>query len=215
MQIIKVDPKNPKEKEVREIVRRFNFGKVVVLPTETVYTFAVDATNEDAVRLVYKIKGRDFKKPLHVVVSSLEMAKKYVKVNDKAKLLADKFLPGPLTLVLPKKNGYLPLVLTANSPTLGIRIPDMILNKKISDKFRKPYTTTSANISGGPNPYTVYDVLNQLSEQKKSMIKLVIDAGPLPRLSPSTIIDLTVSPARMLREGPIRKGDIEKIVPMV
>lgn len=205
MQILKTDPQNPSSGDVEKIVDFLNNKKIVLLPTETVYTFAVDATDEDLIRKVYEIKDRDFSKPMHVVVSSLDAAEKFVEINEDAKKLAEKFLPGPLTLVLPKKKGALPDILTSGRPTLGIRIPDLEICLAVAKNFSKPFTTTSANISGGPNPYKVEEAL-------KEKVDLIVDVGPLPNLLPSTIVDLTKEPWEILREGPIKESDIASVV---
>lgn len=212
MEILRVNKNNPSKEDISKITSVLVSGGLVVLPTETVYTFAVDATQERAVKNVFKIKNRNQEQPLHVVVSSLEMAKRYVEVNQYSKLLSKNFLPGPLTLILNKKNSSSLNTLTACLPTLGIRIPDLSLNLLVSKSLDKPYTTTSANISGKPDPYTVEDCLNQLSTKKTKIISLVVDIGPLPRLKPSTLLDLTVDPPKILREGPISEKDIQKVL---
>jgi len=214
MRIIKVDPEAPSISEVKVISEALKKGKVVVLPTETVYTLAVDATNKSAIEKVYQIKGRDFNKPLHVVVTSLKMAENYVEINKQARLLAKNFLPGPLTLVLLKRGGILPEILTSGISTLGIRIPKLELNLLISKEIGLPYTTTSANKSGGSNPYSVSLVMAQLAG-KKNELDLIVDIGNLPNLLPSTLVDLTISPAKILREGPIKKEELEKFIDIV
>lgn len=209
MQTIKINSKNYTKESVLQISRALELGQVVLFPTETVYTFAVDATSDDCIKKVYELKGRDFSKPLHVVVDSLTSAEKYVEVGDAAKKIAEKFLPGPLTLVLPKKENVLPDMLTSALPTLGIRIPNLKLCLDVAKEFKKPYTTTSANTSGGSNTYSVTDVLKQFDEEKLKMIDLVVDVGPLPNLLPSTLLDVTVNPPQILREGPVTKTEIE------
>ncbi len=215
MQTLKTDPNNYNEDDIAKISNALKLGQVVLFPTETVYTFAVDATREDCVKKVYELKGRDFSKPLHVVVDSLKTAEKYVDINPEAIKLSEKFLPGPLTLVLPKKPGVLPDMLTSNLPTLGIRMPNLKICLDLAKKFGKPYTTTSANISGGANTYSINDVLNQFDSEKLKMIDLVIDIGPLSNLLPSTLIDLTITPPQILREGPVTRSDIEQELGMV
>lgn len=212
MEILRVNPTRPDLSAVDKIVTFLSQGKIVIFPTETVYTFAADANNIEAIKKIYMLKGRDFSKPLHVVVASIRMARKYVYVTPSAEKLAESFLPGPLTLVLKKKKGLLPELLTSNLPTLGIRIPDLPLNIIVSEKLNTPYTTTSANISGRANPYSIGEVLKQFSVQKQSLIDLVVDVGPLPQQMPSTLIDLTSAPPKILREGPITKKDLEKMV---
>lgn len=212
MESVRVNSQNPQQEVLEKIVSILKAGEIVVLPTETVYTFAVDATNPKAVERAYKLKGRKFTKPMHVVVASIKEAENYVEVSDAAKILAQHFLPGPLTLVLQKKSSKLPGILTAGIPTLGIRIPDLPLNLLIAQKFGKPYTTTSANISGRENPYSVEEILNQLSDEKKGEISLIVDAGKLPNLPPSTLLDLTQSPPTILRPGPVSKEQIEQVL---
>lgn len=212
MELIKINSQNPQQEILDKIVSNLNAGKIVVLPTETVYTFAVDATNEKAIEKVYELKGREFTKPLHVVVINIKDAENYVQISYTAKILAQHFLPGPLTLVLQKKRGVLPSVLTAGLPTLGIRIPNLPINLLIAQKFGKPYTTTSANISGGTNPYSIEEILNQLPNEKQKEISLVVDVGKLPNLPPSTLLDLTQSLPKILREGPISKEQIEQVL---
>lgn len=212
MEILKVDPNKPKQADLNKIVATLSKGKIVILPTETVYTFAVDATNKKAIKNVYKIKGRNYDKPLHVVVHSLLAASNYAQITSQATMLAATFLPGPLTLVLKKKKSSLPDLLTSDLPTVGVRIPNLILNNIVSKKFGKPYTTTSANISGGPNPYSIKEVLGQLDEDKRLMISLVVDVGSLPKREPSTLIDLTSKPYKVLRKGPITKLQMEKVL---
>lgn len=212
MDIIKTDAQKPTHDTISAIIAVLQKGGMVVLPTETVYTFAVDATNEEAIKKVYEIKGRDNSKPLHVVVNSLQMAKQYAEVTDVAEVLAKGFLPGPLTLVLAKKTEKLPSNLNAGLPTLGIRIPALPLCIETAKQFGKPFTTTSANLAGGPNPYSIQEVLSQIPSEKQNMIDLIIDAGVLPHLLPSTLVDLTTTPYKILRSGPILKEDIEAIV---
>lgn len=212
MQTIKIDPINFKHEDIVKIAQALESGQVVLFPTETVYTFATDATRVECIKKVYELKGRDFSKPLHVVVDSLESARKYVETNNTTLKLAKEFLPGPLTLVLSKKPNTLPDILTSGLPTLGIRIPNLKLCLEVANEFKKPYTTTSANISGGANTYSVDDVLNQFDDKKLKMIDLVVDIGPLQNLLPSTLLDLTINPPQILREGPITKEEIEKVL---
>ena len=212
MQILKVNPKKPTKAEIEKIVSVLNTKGLVVFPTQTVYAFGVDATSEEAIKKVYKIKGRESKKPMHVIVSDLEMAGRYVKINKVAKKLANKFLPGPLTLVLNKNNAMLPEILTSGLSTLGIWIPNSPLCLAVSKAFGKPYTTTSANRSDGPNSYSIKDVLEQLTPSKRKMISLVIDGGKLVNLQPTTLVDLTTNPPKILREGPITKSQLEEVL---
>lgn len=209
MQRIQIDLHNPSLEIVTQAALVMKLGGLIVCPTETVYILAVDATNENAIEKVYEIKGRDFSKPLHVVVEDVKMATDYVNFNNVAHRLAEAFLPGPLTLVLEKKDGMPPL-LTAGLPTLGIRITPLLLNRILARELGKPYTATSANKSGGGNPYTIEDVLAQLTQKDVRLVDLILDVGELPHLLPSTIIDCLTLPPKILREGPVTREEIEE-----
>lgn len=208
MQKVKINPKNPDPELIAQAATLMGNGGLVVCPTDTVYIFAVDATNEEAIKKVYEVKGRGFDKPIHVVVRDWEMIESLCETNESAKKLNDNFLPGPLTIVLNKKL-IVPDILTANFPTLGIRIPNNLVTKLLSNSVNFPFTATSANKSGGPNAYSVDEVLKQLSEEDLSLVDLILEAGELPKVVPSTIVDCSLMPPRILRSGPITQGQIE------
>lgn len=198
-------------------VRYLKDGKTVVYPTDTAYGLAVDATNLVAVRKLYRLKGRDFKKPMHVVVKSLGQAKKLVNFTPLAEKLFKKFLPGALTLVLSVKNNSPrpPLnlrggaLLSAGTGTLGLRMPKNQVALALVKKLGRPITATSANVSGHGAPYVVKEIVEQFS---KSGIKpdLIINGGILKKNKPSTIVDLSGPRVRMLRKGPISFKEIQK-----
>lgn len=209
MEIIKINPNKPDLKILKLAVKVLEKGGLVVCPTDTAYLLATDATNPSAIKSVFAIKGRPPNKPIHVVVKNVGMGKEYVEFNDVAQKLAHKFLPGPLTLVLGKR-GTLPNILTAGKGKLGIRIPSLKLNVLLAEKLGKPYTATSANKSGGANPYDVDSVLSQLSAKEVGLIDLILDGGQLESKKPSTVVDCTVKPPKIIRPGPITKEIIEK-----
>lgn len=211
MQKVKINQNNPEPKIIDLATKKLEEGKVVVCPTDTVYIFAVDATNESALKKLFKLKGRQFTKPIHVVVSDLDMAEKYVYLTETARKLAAAFLPGPLTLVLKKKNN-LPEIQTASKDTLGIRVPGLDFNTELAKKFGKPYTATSANKSSGPNPYSVEEVIRQFSDAERKLLDLVVDAGRLPRVDPSTIVDCSEASIKILRAGPVSRNQIEEVL---
>ncbi len=207
--ILKTDRNFPDTKVVDEAAKVLKNGGLIVYPTDTAYGLGVNALDEKAVGRLYQIKGRDFSKPTHVIVRDWRMIEKLTFTNYFARKLFDAFLPGPLTIIL-KKKAIVPDILTANLPTLGIRIPDSKFTYKLSNRVDFPYTTPSANKSGGETPYSTYDVGKELDMEK---IDLVINSGLLPKVAPSTIIDLT-NPfsLRILREGPIAKSKLEKVI---
>jgi L-threonylcarbamoyladenylate synthase len=209
MQIVKINPNKPGLKTLKRAVKVLKKGGVVVCPTDTVYLMAADATNPNAIKSIFAIKGRKTNKPVHVVVNDVKMGKEYVEFNDVAQKLARKFLPGPLTLVL-RKRIALPNILTSGGRKLGIRIPSLKLNVLLAEKLGKPYTATSANKSGGADPYDVNSVLSQLSAEEIGLIDLILDGGQLDSRKPSTLVDCTVKPPKIIRPGPITKEIIEK-----
>lgn len=213
MAIFKVNLKKPNIEIIERAANTLKSGGLIVYPTDTAYGLGANALDENAVKKIYKIKGRDFSKPTHVVVRNWKMIENLCCVNLLGKKLYDKFLPGPLTLILPKLPNHpnhpnLPNLLTANLPTLGVRIPDNLITQSLSRLVNFPFTTPSANKSGGKTPYSIEEVKNELDISK---IDLILDAGKLPKVVPSTIVDLTSKDPKILREGPIAIDEIQKL----
>lgn len=181
-----------------------------VYPTDTCYGLGVDATSLTAVRKLYKIKGRSFKKPVHIVVSSVAMAKQYVKWNGLAEKLAKAFWPGSLTLVLPaKKNNSVTRMLSAGTGFLGVRMPNHEAPLKLVRKLKKPITATSANVSGKPSCYSLEEVKAQFKARKHKP-DILIDGGGLRENAPSTVVMLKQDSYEILRDGPITQKMIDK-----
>lgn len=204
--LVFVDPNYPEESVLDEAALLLRGGKIIVYPTDTTYALGANALDICALSRLFQLKGRSSDKPIHVVVSDLEMAEEFVILNEDAKKLAHKFLPGPLTLILPRKDNV-PDMLVGGRKTLGIRIPDNKICRMLVQKAQIPLTTTSANISGEENPYVINDVVKQFGS-KIDQVRMLIDQGPLPQKSPSTLIDMTVSPPLILREGPISSSEL-------
>ena len=195
--VVKADKPSPRllKRAARLIVK----GEVIVCPTDTGYALAANALNAKAVVKVFNLKGRAYSNPIHVAVSSMEAAGKYSHLNKTAEHLARSFLPGALTLVLPKKE-IIPSLLVAGLDTIGIRIPDNRVILDLAAMTNLPITATSANISGQPTPYSTQEVVHQLGEAIEN-VALILDQGPLPAHELSTIVDLTVSPPQLIRQG--------------
>lgn len=181
-------------------------GGLLLFPTETTYGAGVDATNPKAVQKLLGYKSRREGKPLSIAVPTLEEAEKYVELNQQAKTLATQFLPGPVTIVCKSKGSVAPGV-ASEFGTLGIRIPDYPFILELLKAYGKPITATSANASNQKRPYTISDVLNNLSGAQKKCIDLILDAGTLPPNPPSTVIDTTLSTPITLRQGEKRITD--------
>lgn len=180
--------------------------RIVLFPTDTIYGLGVDATDAEAVLQLQKLKGRDEKKPISIVVTDMAMAEEYVIVTPLAKRLAEKFLPGKLTLVLDVK-GTLPLGITAGTGTVGIRVPNHPVPLRLVHELGRPISATSANVADMPTETTPEKILSQFAE-RSHMITDIIDEGALPESAPSTVVDARGDTALVLREGAILKVDI-------
>ncbi|MBI2309566.1 threonylcarbamoyl-AMP synthase [Candidatus Collierbacteria bacterium] len=188
---------------------------LVIYPTETVYGAGVDATNPAAVKKLGEYKSRPFGKPFSIAVADWKMAEKYVVLNETAKKLYRQFLPGPLTIISKLKtlnssnpsNHFLSPGVASEAGTLGIRISSYPLVAKIVRSLGRPITATSANEAYKKRPYQISDILFNISDRKKQLIDLIIDAGELPRNEPSTVIDTTLDDQTVLRQGDIQLKD--------
>ncbi len=197
--IAKIDAVNPAADIIDRAAKAIAKGRVVVCPTDTGYAFSANALDIRAITRVFQLKGRSFTNPIHIAVDSIEEADKYARVDDAVRRLAARFLPGGLTLVLYKRES-IPPMLVAGRDTVGIRIPDNNVMLSLVKKCGKPMTTTSANISGHPTPYSVEEIKKQMGENINN-IDLIIDQGPIAKRELSTIVDLTASPPQLIRQG--------------
>lgn len=199
--IEKIDAFNPDEEVLGRAARLINKGEVVVCPTDTGYAFAANALDTRAVAGVFHLKGRSFSNPIHIAVSDILEAEKYAVLDEAARFLAGRYLPGALTLVLPRKE-IVPSMLVAGLDTVGIRIPDNAVILRLVEMTGRPLTATSANVSGRPGTYSVEEVKAQFGENM-SDVALVLDQGPIKVRELSTIIDLTQKPPQLIRQGRI------------
>lgn len=179
-------------------------GGLVVYPTDTLYGIGVDATSDSAVDRLYAVKERESGKPTHCIVADLAMMEEYAEVNEIARNLAKKFLPGALTLIL-KKSHVLTTGIGRGMDSIGVRIPDNDLCIALARAFGKPITTPSAN-KAGVEPTTVpAKIIDQLGEAN---IDLFIDAGTLSPRQPSTIVNLVSGHPSIIREGAIPAAEV-------
>ncbi len=178
-------------------------GGVVLYPTDTTYALAANALNTNAVDRVFQVKGRDYSKPIHVIVRDIAQAAQYVQDNQISRQIAAQFLPGALTIVLPLKAGSaIPPLLVAEADTLGIRIPDQPVCDALSRAIDFPVTTTSANRSGMPNTYTIETVAQQLGTDF-NQIDLTLNIGQIDGGGVSTVIAIEDDAVTLIREGVI------------
>ncbi len=184
-------------------------GGVVAFPTESFYGLAVDITNDKAIEKLFSLKQRDRNNPILILLPEKEELKKYVAcIPEKAVKLINAFWPGGLTLVLNAGCNISPL-LTADTSKIGVRLSSHPVATGLARSIGRPITGTSSNISGRP-PCTgadeVYDVFGE-------SIDLIIDNGPTAGGKGSTILDVTVDPYVIIREGMVSGEDIERILP--
>ena len=174
-------------------------GGLVAFPTDTVYGVGCLAFHGKAIESIYVAKDRPIEKAIPVLIGD---ASDLVKVADEVPIFAmrliDRFWPGPLTILIPKKP-TLPEAISATS-TVGVRIPDHDVARSLL-RLTGPMAVTSANISGRESPTTAYQVFEQLNGR----IAMIIDGGETPGGIPSTLVDCTGDEIQVLREGPISK----------
>jgi len=183
-------------------------GGLVAFPTETVYGLGADATNPDAVAKIYEAKNRPSFDPLIVHIADLSQLQSIVlSIPPKAQLLIDKFWPGPLTLVLPKKP-IIPDIVTAGLPGVGIRMPANEIARQLISASRTPIAAPSANKFSQISPTTAEHVREQLSEN----IDFIIDGGPCSVGVESTIVSFMQPDPLLLRPGGLPMEEIEELI---
>ena len=171
-------------------------GEVVAIPTETVYGLGANALCEDGVKKIYEAKGRPSDNPLIVHVADFEMIEKLAYVNDRAKIVMENFMPGPITMVLKKKD-IVPSCVTGGLDTVGIRMPQNEVALRLIKESGVPVCAPSANTSTRPSPTKATHVLYDLNGK----IHAILDGGECKVGVESTIIDLTTDKTRLLRAG--------------
>lgn len=192
MKIVKAD-----EEGIQYAANVIREGGVVIYPTETVYGLGCAPSDPDATKRILQIKQRA-DKPLPLVCSSIEVARRIVQFNPTAEKLAEKFWPGPLMMVLPKKMDY-PVYVTFGKKTLGIRVSGSEVSRRLASLSAGVIVSTSANKSGANPPLTAQEAINQIGRE----VDVVIDGGPCEGQLPSTVLDLSGSEMWIVRSGPI------------
>lgn len=181
-------------------------GGLVAYPTDTVYGLAVLPGNEQAVARLFEAKRRNSFQPTPLLIASEEMAPAIgASVSSEAQALMAAFWPGALTIILAKAQTFRSL---AVGETVGLRVPDHPLPRELSRLLGSPITGTSANIAGGAQPLTADDVRAQLGDA----VDLVIDGGRCPGGRPSTVVDCTESPPRIVRQGAISEAELLRVL---
>jgi L-threonylcarbamoyladenylate synthase len=183
-------------------------GQLVAFPTETVYGLGANALDAEAVRRIFAAKGRPSHNPIIVHIADVALAPEVVSHwPDQAQQLAQRFWPGPLTLVLPKR-AEIPTEVTAGLPSVGIRVPSHPVALELLKRGGLPVAAPSANRSNEISPTTAIHVFESL----QGRIDYVINGGPCTSGIESTVLDLTTSPPRILRPGPISLKDVQEAI---
>ncbi|MCL1835082.1 MAG: L-threonylcarbamoyladenylate synthase [Oscillospiraceae bacterium] len=184
-----------------EVIKR---GGLVAVPTDTVYGLAGNGLDEQAVARIYEVKGRPAVKPIILLVSGVEAASELCsEFPDAARVLAEAFWPGSLSLVLPKSK-LVPAIVTAGGDTIGVRCPNHAKTLRLINLAGVPLAAPSANPTDLPSPTSARDVL----EYFDGKIECIIDGGPCSVGVESTIADMTVQPPRILRHGAIPEAEL-------
>lgn len=191
--------------EIKKAAEMIRAGRLVAFPTETVYGLGANALDSNAVRKTYEAKGRPSDNPLILHVSSVRMAENVVYVNDRAKLLMEKFWPGPLTLVLPARD-IVPYATRGGLETAAIRMPDNRIALELIHYSDLPLSAPSANRSGRPSPTDAATVREDLGEA----VDMILDGGETKIGVESTVIDVTGDSPVLLRAGGLPKEEIER-----
>ena len=203
MKRLPITKESPHPDAIAAAIAVFKQGGIVVYPTDTCYGLGVDARNQPAVRRLIQMKSRNLRaKPFSVIVASIDdiTSRNLAQVDDRVERILRRYLPGPFTFILINLDFRI-----SRSSSIGIRIPQCATTSMLCAELHAPYTTTSANVGGLPSAYS-YDelevsLLTPLRQQQQALPDLMLDAGPLKKTAPSTVVDLTSTPARILREG--------------
>ena len=196
------------EDEIREAARILRRGGLLGIPTETVYGLGANALDEEAVGHIFQAKGRPQDNPLILHVPDAGWLERYCReVPEVAYLLAEKFWPGPLTMILPGKD-IVPRRTTGGLSTVGVRCPDHAVTRAIIREAGVPVAAPSGNTSGRPSPTSASDML----EDMDGKIDGIVDGGACRVGVESTIIDLTVSPPQLLRPGGLPLEELRQVL---
>ena len=204
-EILKIHAEKPEASLVKYAAEQIQAGHVLGMPTDTFYGLAADPFNLRAVERVYEIKSRLRHKPLSLLIEHVDQADEFARpLPNDFRLLARRFWPGPLTMIVPAAS-HLPLKVTANTGNVALRVPASEIPLAVVRTLKIPITATSANLSGAVECTTAEQVRDQLRDS----ISLIVDGGKSPRSVASTIVYFKEDGSwQILREGAIAASDI-------
>ena len=193
--------------KLKEVARTIKQGGVVVFPTETVYGIGANGLSANAVKRIYEVKQRPLNKPISLLVNGTDMINEIAQdITDLEKALIREFFPGPLTIILKKKD-IVPNIVTANSNTVGVRMPSNEIALKLIEYAGVPIATPSANISGKPSGTNMEDIMKDF----EGKVDYFIDDGPSKIGISSTIVQVIDGVPHILRQGKITEEQIMNI----
>lgn len=196
---ITLDPEHPEPERLNRIAEVIRQGGVIAYPTDTFYGLGCDPFNSAAVERLFAIKQRERDKPILLIISDPWLVVWLTaERSERFEQLSQHFWPGPLTLVL-RASDRLPSALTGETGTIGIRLPDHALCRRIVRAAGGVLTGTSANLSGQPSATTADAVASQLG----AVLDLIVDGGKTAGGAPSTVLDVTQDPPRLIRQGAV------------
>lgn len=180
-------------------------GGVIAFPTDTLYGLGASVQHEEALRRIYEIKGRDPSKPILLLVPDLDVLRTLVtEISGAAQRLMERFWPGPLTLIF-EASEMVPHICLGGGTTIGIRLPDAPVARALLQELMEPVTASSANLSGDPEPVSAQQVADSLGDR----VDLILDGGVCRNNRPSTLVDVSRSVPRLLREGRISEETLK------
>ncbi|MEW6501512.1 MAG: L-threonylcarbamoyladenylate synthase [Thermodesulfobacteriota bacterium] len=204
--IVSINPQNPQERLIVQVVEALRRGAVICYPTDTVYGIGCDIFDQQAVKRIYQLKQRPLSgRPFSFMCPSLKELSTYAHISNAAYRIMKKALPGPFTFVLPAAK-IVPKIMTTKQKTVGIRVPDHAVCLALLSALANPMLTTSAALDPEAPPFTeAYEVEERFGRQ----VDLIIDSGPLLHSAPSTIVSLVGEQPEILRQG---KGDASTLL---
>ena len=204
-----VDFKDGASKEELEMAKEtIESGGVIAFPIDNMYVLGVSVFNEDGIMKLYDIKNRPHNKPISVLVSDFSMIKSLANnISEDEKKLIDSFLPGPLTIVLDKKDN-IPDIISEGNNTVGIRMPSSELALKLLRGVKVPLAITSANLYGEDDPRNIEIVKTDFG----NLVDCYIDAGELEESTHSTVVRIEEDNINIIREGAVSREEIDKVI---
>lgn len=193
MEYYKINPLKPDRKILTRTLEVLKAGGIIVYPTNTLYGLGVDVFNQRALERLFVVKQRTIDQPVSLMVASVEqLIELFARADQRQTNVLKKLLPGKFTVILKSKFKQNLAYFSSGSRNtkVGFRVAELPFNQKLLIKFGNPISSTSANVSGKPNAKTVQEIIAQFGDR----LDLILDAGPAPDLTGSTIIDITKNP---------------------